>query len=276
MLSRMWTIRVFFLIFLTITILPLAGQETASHRIVLPVVGNAAGANGTFFKSTVTLLDTKYRNGTGAPSIQRVRVDFYPQGGSADLSAPVFFEVTGFISHWANFLQDFYTVPRSGLGAVVFTAVDANGNEQTDGRLFAVSRIYTAQASTAGCPTPGGEVSQSLESLPFDDLASLTERGWINGLRHDARFRTNVGIVNHSDSPQAFTITLYPFTGGDPSSYEVSVPARGMIHNPIPAGDYGPSLLVDVQAKAAGFFFSAYGSTVDNATGDGWTFRATH
>jgi len=272
----MSNVRILLLFVLAIAVSPLAGQETASHRVVLPVVGNAAGSKGTFFKSAVTLLNTNYRNGTSAPANQRVRVDFYPQGGSADLTAPVFFTFGAFIQHWSNFLADFYAVPRTGLGAVVFTAVDADGNEQTDARLFAVSRIYTAQASTAGCPTPGGEVSQSLESVPFDDLASFTERGWIHGLRQDARFRTNVGVVNHSDSTQAFTVTLYPFTGGDPSSYEVTVPARGMIHSAIPAGDYGPSLLLSVQAKVPGFFFSAYGSTVDNATGDGWTFRATY
>lgn len=266
--------RVLALLAFIIAVSPLAAQETASHRMVLPVVGNAAGANGTFFKSAITLLDTKYRNGN--PTIQRVRVDFYPQGGSADLDAAVFFTMNGFVEHWSNFLADFYTSPRTGLGALIFTAVDADGNEQPDGRLFAVSRIYTTQASTAGCLSPSGEVSQSLESVPFDDLASFTETGWINGLRQDTRFRTNVGIVNHSGSTQVFTVTLYPFTGGDPSSYEVSVPARGMIHSPIPAGDYGRSLLVSIRAKEPGFFFSAYGSTVDNATGDGWTFRATY
>lgn len=268
------TVRALALFLLTFAVSPLFGQETASHRIVLPVVGNAAGGNGTFFKSTVTLLDTKYRNVSATP--QRVRVDFYPRGGSADLSSPVFLTIPGFIEHWSNFLEDFYSPARTGLGALVFTAVDANGNEQTDGRLFAVSRIYTAQASTEGCVTPGGEVSQSLESVPYEDIAGGTQTGWINGLRNDARFRTNIGIVNHSASAQTFTVTLFPFTGDDPSSYEVSVPAHGMIHNAIPAGDYGSSLLISIRGKEAGFFFNAYGSTVDNATGDGWTFRAAY
>lgn len=80
--------------------------------------------------------------------------------------------------------------------------------------------------------------------------------------------------MNHSESAQDFTVTLYPFNGGDPIKYDVSVPAKAMIHEPVLAGDYGPSLIVSVEAKRPGFFFSAYGSTVDNNTGDGWTFLA--
>lgn len=250
----------------------LFGQQTAASRIVVPVVGNAAGGNGTYFKSTITLIDEKYRDG-GGPRQQRVRVDFYPRGGSADLTRPEFFTMSGFLQHWDNFLDELSATPRSGLGAVVFTAVDDAGNEDTTGRLFAASRIYTAQASTGGCVTPGGEVSQAMESVPAADLSS-ERRAWIHGLRNDTRFRSNLGIVNHSDSAQTFVVTLYPFTGGDPISYETTVPARGMIHDAVRAGDYGRSLIIGLQAKTPGFYFSAYGSTVDNATGDGWTFLA--
>ncbi len=270
-----WLVRLAITVVALLLAVPVFSQETAGYRVVIPVAGNAAGANGTFFKSTVTLLNTGFRDGVTPPRSQRVRVDFYPRNASADLGAPIFVTLSGFLGHWENFLADAYSPARGGLGALVFTAVDDNGAPQTDALLFAVSRIFTAQASTTNCVNPNGEVSQSLESVPVEDIASFTQKGWINGLRHDSRFRTNLGIVNHSESDEEFTITLYPFNGGEPISYDVSVPAKALIHEPVLAGDYGSSLIVSVQAKRAGFFFSAYGSTVDNNTGDGWTFRAT-
>jgi len=42
----------------------------------------------------------------------------------------------------------------------------------------------------------------------------------------------------------------------------------------LPAGNYG-DLLVSISTTATGFWWSAYGASVDNISGDGWVSHAS-
>jgi hypothetical protein len=247
-------------------------EDTVTFRLVLPIVGNAPGANNTFFKSSVTLLNNRFDEDGGVVP-QRIAVQFYPRNGSSDGQLETFV-LEGIAEQWDNFMADFFSTPKQGLGSLVITSIDAAGNVDEEGLIDAVTRIYTAQAATGNCLNPNGEVSQAMTSVTFEDL-DAAGGAVMTGLIQNARFRTNIGIVNHSESEQVFDVIVYPFNGEDPFDYPLTVPARGMIHEALPAGDYGGGLLIEIFPRNEGFFFSTYGSTVDNNTGDGWTFRGT-
>ena len=249
--------------------------ERSANKLVLPIVGRAAGQNGTFFKSAVTFSNFKGFLEDGLET-QRIKLEFYPAGTSGVGAPAEFFELDNLGIHFDDFLNDFYEPAKSGLGAVVVTAVDANGNPDPEGRIDATMRVYTAQASSTGCPNPGGNVSQAASALPYEDLQGTVATAYIKGLRHDAQYRTNIGIVNHDTVPHTFTVHLFPFNGNPDIQFNIVVQGKSLTHVGIPAGDYGPSLIAEMWTDDPGdFYWSAYGSSTDNATGDGWINYAT-
>jgi len=251
-------------------------DDTVQRRLVLPVVGSLQGANGTFFKSAVTLMNFR-GYGVGATFVpQRIKVEYYARDVSNVGAVPKFYTLNNLGEYWEDFIAEFFIPAKSGLGALVITAVDANGNDDPNGSLDASMRIYTAQASSSGCVTPGGSVSQALAAFPMDDLEDSVATGYIQGLRQDAKFRTNVGIVNHDSVKHNFTVHILKFNGQPEIFYTTDVEGKSMRQAGIPAGDYGPSMVVEIYTEDSGkFFWSAYGTSVDNSTGDGWLYKAS-
>lgn len=249
-------------------------EDTVGPQLVLPIVGRAQGGFGAFFKSGVTIMN--FRADTSNNVVpQRIRVDFYAADVSNVGATPSFYTLQHYGESWEDFLAEFFTPAKSGLGSLVITAVDANGNLDGEGLLDAVTRIYTAQPPSTGCPQPRGSVSQSLPAFPLEDINATGEAGFLYGLRQDADFRTNIGIVNHDTIEHTFTVIVVPFIdNGTNTTFTVTVPPKSLRHVPLPAGNYGPSMAVEIIANETGFFFNAYGSTVDNGTQDGYTFKA--
>jgi hypothetical protein len=87
----------------------------------------------------------------------------------------------------------------------------------------------------------------------------------------DPQFRTNAGIVNLDSTSHTFLLTL---TGERKSAtLSVEVEPFSMRQVPLPEGDYG-ALTALFQVTGGGFPWTAYGSSVDNLTGDGWASQA--
>src|SRR6478609_4814966 len=105
---------------------------------------------------------------------------------------------------------------RSGLGAILVTGIDTNGAFDPNALLVATSRIWTPQ------PSSGGTMSQSLPSVATSDLASTTVA--VLGARRDARYRTNVGIVNLSTNSETFQVVVFGTFGTE--IHPVTLPAR--------------------------------------------------
>ena len=115
-----------------------------------------------------------------------------------------------------------------------------------------------------------GTFSQSFNALPIEALGGRAAASSI-GLRQDLGFRTNVGIVNLDTKSQTFSIELVGERKS--STLALTVEPLSMRQVPIPEGDYAAVMAV-FRAGGAGFFWSAYGTSVDNVTGDGWVAQA--
>ncbi|HET7433660.1 MAG TPA: hypothetical protein VFN10_02990 [Thermoanaerobaculia bacterium] len=228
------------------------GDNRSARLVVIPAAGNVQGANGTFFRSDVTLV-----NYDTAP--QDVVAFWIPQG-SADNSNPDGVQLTLEAGEFVTFGDFVGTVlNKQGLGSIVIIPV-AQNDIDFDGAIDGFSRIWTPQPSSTGTvsqPFPGVDP----DSFYYHDVAAAI------GLRQDSGFRTNYGIVNLDDVPHTFTVQVV----GEHAQQQISVtvPGPGMTQTSIPAGDYGTLAVVftvdDIQAS-----WTAYASSTDNITGDGW------
>jgi len=233
--------------------------DVAASAFLFPSAGSVQGAGGTFFKSDGMIVN--YRN-----SAQRISLGWIAQGvnnGSRPLVYPAPLN-----ARTPYTLEDFVTTSlhETGLGAVLVTGVLSSGNPDTNASLDAFSRIYTKQ--------PGSTGTVSLAFPPMNALDSFGNTfAYALGLRHDAGFRTNVGIVNLDGQAHTWTVTINGQRGAL-TDFTVTVDAYSMRQVPVPAGDYG-ILLLALTPDVNGFWWSAYGATVDNVTGDGWVAHAT-
>ena len=134
--------------------------------------------------------------------------------------------------------------------------------ERPSGAIDGFSRIWTPQPVLAGQSSSVGSVSQSFEAIDLQD--NLAE-SWGYGLRQDANFRTNVGLVNLYDTSNTFTVNVVGLQGS--TTFQTTVQPYSMEQPALPAGVFG-DLFIHVTTGASNFnWWSAYGSSVDNATG---------
>ncbi len=249
----------FFMLVVAAIAAPLGAQlvtpRNGAPQILIPAAGSVAGANGTFFRSDITLIN--YRTDAD----QRVQIYWLPQGVSGIGSNPKEMTLpagTGTVS------EDFVTtvLGKSGLGAILITAVTESGTVDANGKLFATSRIWTPQ------PGSTGTVSQTFPAISTTDLT--LSRQTIIGQRRDDRYRVNVGIVNlDTVSSQLFQISA---KSGGTELQNVTVPPFSMVQVPL-TGVATPILQISVSniTSTARTPFATYGSSVDNVTGDSWS-----
>jgi hypothetical protein len=230
------------------------GRDSA---FLIPIAGNVAGANGTYFRSDVTI--SNYRSAK-----QNISIGWLAQGQNNNTSPLQRFTIP---ANTTAVLNDFVgtTLGKTGLGAIAVFADDSAGNVDVSGRLDGASRIWTLQ------PGVNGTVSQSFDAVSLlDSLGSLT--AYVIGLKQSSAFRTNVGVVNLDTVPHTWTIRSIA-TGVITT---VTVQASSVSQVTLAAGSTNGSGAVNVsmQSDGFGFWWSAYGTSVDNVTGDGWVERA--
>jgi hypothetical protein len=239
----------------TFAVAPDATMLRPAAQILIAGSGSVQGANGTFFHSDIVVLN--YRTVS-----QRVAFTWLPNGQTA--GAPMFLTInasSGIIS------EDFVgtILGQSGLGALLITGVDSTGALDPSAQLYATERVWTPQ------PGSGGTVSQSFPPIATSDI-NLT-RATILGQRLDARYRTNVGIVNLDTVARTFDVVQ---TTDDPTAPQntstVTVQPMSMVQIPLP-NLTSSALQIAVQPEVAinPALWMAYGSSVDNSTGDSWS-----
>jgi hypothetical protein len=240
-------------------------DSISARSFIIPAAGSTAGGGGTlFFRSDVTLVN--YRS-----TDQQVLAGFWAQGSTNTLDFSHYKTLTLPANEYVT-IRDFVVagLNLSGLGTLVFlpyTGTDLDFNSAIDG----FSRIYTRQ------PGSTGTVSQPFDAVDPDTLSvQYIDEGVAMGLRQDADFRTNFGIVNVDPSPHVYKVN---FAGEKlQTTLTITVPAYGMIQQAIPAGDYGALQIVyQVTDASASAFVSwvGYASSTDNITGDGWVSIAS-
>ena len=233
--------------------------QTAVPRILIPIAGDAPGANGTHFRSDIQVLNFRDQD-------QRVAFRWYAQAGSG---VPVSTRVIvigarRFISS-VNFVNSILN--HTGVGSIDIIGVDAQGNFDPNALLHATSRIWTPQPNNQE-----GTQSQTFPSIVFGSNAG--QRKTIFGLRRSDEIRMNVGISNPSDSEQRFRITVITqFL--DPQVVEVTLPPLSMFQGRMEGDADVTQILIDnITGAGASTTWQAWGSSIDNISGDAWSQMA--
>lgn len=232
---------------------PNVATESEEPALIFPVVGSLPGKNGTYFRSEVFIVN--YR-----PYPQQIAVLWTPAGVRNCENAATFIEVPA--NSW-YFYSDFVqqVLKTTGIGAVLLVSVnssrtDVDKNAVIDG----YSRIWT--------PAPTG--FQGSMSQAFPPVSLATHGGWsvAYGLRSDAQFRTNVGILNVKQFTRTFHVKLQGVNAQ--GQFSLSAPGCSFVSMAAPSGNYGP-MAVYVWADDQGDEWYGYASSVDNYSGDNWS-----
>jgi hypothetical protein len=227
-------------------------------QILVPAAGSVQSANGTFFHSDIAIYN--YRN-----EAQAILLQWLPRGTSGLTGTPVQIRLnalSGLISE--DFVFDL--LHQQGLGAILVTALNTDGGTaDPNGRLVVTERIWTPQPGTTG------SVSQTFSTLATSEIN--TQVPAILGQRIDDRYRTNVGIVNLSSAEVSFDVLQ---NSDDPTFAPivqiVTVPPFAM--QQVSAQTFKATALqirVTPRSAISPAQWVAYGSSVDNVTGDSWS-----
>jgi hypothetical protein len=213
------------------------GVKNGSRSIV-PVVGRAAGINGTFWRSDLRLL-----NPTAATIVVTLRYQ------SATMPVAIAPKQTVVLS---DIVSQFGA--SNGSGALEILWNGATGP-------IVASRTYTTAPN-------GGTFGQSI-----DVVQSFGYDSYVPGLRSDSAFRSNVGFVNGGDTTIGITATLLSSNGQSLATAFVQLAPRGQTQYSL--ASLFPSLNIAVLGSVtlqahtdSGPVLFAYGSMVDNGSGD--------
>ena len=238
--------------------------QTVGPYLLVPVAGSARGVGNTDFKTDLTI-----RN--GGNSNANVQLLFLPANRDNSVSDKTVVVATIEPSRTYTY-EDVVgsLLGKSGFGALLLMASEGelgDGRPSDQGaRLAAAYRIYT--------PQPGGEGTTSQSSDAVDvNRSPFFPSGTISGLRQDLSFRTNVGVVN-LDAHASRTFRITPASPVNQTfQMDLVVPPMSMTQRPLPPGNYGQlTLRVELlnPEEENNSFWTAYGSSIDNITGDAW------
>jgi hypothetical protein len=238
-------------------------------EVLLPVVINASGLNGTFFKTDGFFANFRNAN-------QEVLVRFIPQGVSGSGQPAVRTSLNALTNVAAEDVLGPASgdLSRTGVGALLITAVLPGTNTlDTNGKLLAMFRIWTPQPGSAGTASFGAW------GPPSDNIHGLNGAIAL-GLRQNTAFRTNVGLVNLDPvNTRSWTVTI--LSAGTPTSSTIALAPLSMQLIAVPAtitqsqNGYLAVTFVPFATPGTDFRWSAFGVTADNITGDSWLNLAT-
>lgn len=231
------------------------GDARSARLLVFPAAGSVRGAGGEFFRSDVTLANYNAVDHQHLIAVwlqNNVETDD-PPAAELTLDANTYHSYDDFVGTVLN--------RQNELGTILVLPVDDDGAVDFAGAAIdGFSRIWTNQ------PNASGTVAQPFEAV---DPTSwyVFETASIMGLKHDSQYRSNFGLVNIDDVPITFTVR---FLGeGATNEATITIPAGGMTHRAVPAGNYG-RLVIEVSVDRPEALWVTYGTSNDNITGDGW------
>ena len=236
-----------------------------SASLVIPAAGNVQGGGGTHFRTDVTIVNH-------APGSARVAVTWIERDVRST-AEPVYIDIPPrTVRVFDDFVGD--VLGRTGLGSLLIETVDSAGAPLATGSIDAFARIWTFQPGTEGT------VSQPMYALPEEGLRSdITRPAYILGMKQSERFRANLGIVNLDRTvAQSYTVDVVGTLGSD--SFRVDLAPFSMKQVAVPGGALGDFYIVvtpvtNLINPFGESSFTAYGSTVDNLTGDAWSVAST-
>ena len=233
----------------------------AAPQLLIPVAGSTPGANGTFFRSDITIINF-------APRDQRVKLQWVPQSGGAGSTSTITIPLASGIRS-ADFVAQYLN--QSGLGSILVTGVQNDGvTSDLNAQLFVSIRVWTPQPGTSGT------TSQSLPAIPMSAVNTQVAALFaVGGADNPANYRVNVGIVNLDPAnAQTFQIALPTSFGPQQPPFQLTIAPMSMQQIGIGSG-LPPTQEVLIQnitpAATRSNSWISYGSTVDNITGDAWS-----
>jgi len=231
----------------------------AAPRVIVPAAASAAGANGTFFRSDLNLINLRNVK-------QFVQAFWLPQMTTGSATPIKTFEVpplTGIGS------EDFVasSLGLSGLGAIEFVGVNANGTFDPGAQLHVTQRVWTPRPD--GAP---GTMSQTFPAIPGGNTTPVTFRS-VLGMRRSEQYRLNVGVTNPSNAEQTFHFLIH-VVGAERTEtiqFDLTLPPRSM-HQVLVGGTFAGTAQVLVEDVGGGAGeWHTWASSVDNQSGDAWS-----
>lgn len=209
----------------------------AVGSMLIPVVGRAPGANGTFWRSDVTLFN---------PATSTLPVQF--TYGGIQKTVTLAARSTRVLD---DVLSDFNLTAGQGTLKVEWSG-GATGPIVT-------SRTYTSTEN-------GGTYGQSI-----DPVEAYANEVFVAGLRNDGSYRSNVGFVNGGTTAESFIVSVLSPSGTELGQTVVSLNpgelTQAAISSLFPSLSATGSFTLAVRGDGNAQLF-AYGSMVDNASGD--------
>ncbi len=245
-----------------------AGALAAASEVFVPVVGSVDGANGTHFRTDLSV----FNNSTIGISAQSTNafLQFFPTAGATTASS-VSAQTVNMLDVPARGTQTFRDISSSvfagaisGIGALRIV---------TAGSLFANARIYDDQIAngrgTTGQSEPGMFRSQALQQGVLVGVGVETPPAGLNL----QSFRTNVGLFNPNETPTTVALELRDATGKVLSSRLITLGAWAQTQMPLIGAnglfaDISPNLTTSSVYFLSGAPLFAYASIVDNVSGD--------
>lgn len=233
----------------------------AAPQVLIPAAGNVEGINGTFFRSDITIVNL-------LNSDQNVLLQWLPQpGGTRTANVITIRALSGIRS--ADFVHDYLGV--TGLGAIIVSGVTQPivlqpPTPDPNARLFVSSRIWSPQPGTTGT------TSQNLSTVPLSSVNTPAAAIFgVGAADHSTDYRVNVGIVNvDPNRTQTFVVSYSTTLDVPPANITVVLPPMTM--QQVSAGTPANQQISIVNVTASGSnLWTAYGSTVNNVTGDAWS-----
>jgi hypothetical protein len=237
---------------------------SAAPHILIPAAGDVPGANGTHFRSDITILNLR-------DTAQRVQFSWLPQGSSGSGIAPITIDLPakqGFSSE--NFAGN--VMHQSGLGSIEISGVRQDNSFDSGAALHATARIWTPRPDGAG-----GTMSQTFPAIVLSSSDAQIKA--VFGLRRGSQYRLNVGVSNPSTAPRRFRVTtvIVPEVGTPvQTQLDVDVAGRSMEQRVIDGTSEGlvQMLIEDITSPTVIGPWHAWGSSIDNESGDAWSQMA--
>jgi hypothetical protein len=233
----------------------------AAPQLLIPAAGSTPGLNGTFFRSDISIVNLANHD-------QTVSLQWLPQPGLTR-PAPVtilLHALSGTRS--SDFVQEI--LGQTGLGAIVVTGAantDGTGIDPT-AKLFASSRIWSPEPGTTGT------TSQDMVTIPTSGINTpLAAIFGVGGADNQSQYRVNVGIVNLDPVNTQTFLVSFTAANGSQSLNQVTLPPMTMEQVGAGVPFSPPEILIQNQTPAAtrSNLWTAYGSTINNVTGDAWS-----
>lgn len=237
-------------------------SERADDAFLFAVVGSSPGAQGTYFRSEVTLVNN---DTTSAQYVVAYYFPAAPGGGSCTgvQAQQIRMDANTFYV-WPDFVNSVFHA--TGLGSVVVFGTDSAGNFDSTANIDGFSRIWTPVAGFQGTAS---------QSFPSVAISGFPGPQYIFGLRQDPDFRTNLFIFNYlptgGTAPRTFSVQAVGTTGAT-ASFSMSVPPCSLTFQSI-SGNLGSMALSIAPPDSGGGWF-AFGSSNDNHSGDNWSVGA--